>query len=48
MFGKPVLSSEMPIEGPERCGLVINMKTAKRLGLTVPGTLQAATDEMIE
>jgi putative ABC transport system substrate-binding protein len=38
----------MPIEGPDRYELVINMKTAKRPGLTVPGTLQAAADEMIE
>jgi putative ABC transport system substrate-binding protein len=40
--------NEMPIEGPDRYELVVNMKTAKALGLTVPATLLAATDELIE
>jgi putative tryptophan/tyrosine transport system substrate-binding protein len=38
----------MPIERPDYYELVINMRTAKTLGLTVPVTLQAAADELIE
>jgi putative ABC transport system substrate-binding protein len=48
LLGGPLPTAELPVQLPTKFEMVVNLKTAKSLGLTVPQSILLSADEVIE